>query len=89
MSKGVKYRHVHDNTWQYLYIDIKTLDLLIKNFGIIATKRTSISNIMIDSPITNTSIDIKYCGASIMLYCKNRDVSMSSSKALLALSQNY
>lgn len=80
----LKYRNVEDNNWYYIYIDIETLNLLVTNFGIISTKRFPTQNICLDNPSTSKHINIKYCGASIELYCGN-----NTKIYLPILEQNY
>lgn len=70
----LKYRNVDNDEWFYMYIDIETLNLLVRNFGIISThhipgKITSCC----DNPSTSTVIRyVKYCGARIEMYAGNR-----------------
>ena len=80
----LKYRSIEDENWYYLYIDIETLNLLIRNFGIISTKRLPTQNICLDNPSTSKNITLKYCCASIELYCGN-----NSHFYLPLLEQNY
>ena len=80
----LKYRNVEHHNWYYLYIDIETLNLLVTNFGIISTKRVPTQNNCIDNLSTSKHINIKYCGASIELYCGN-----NSNIYLPILEQNY
>lgn len=71
----IRYRNVDEFEWSYLDIDIETLHLLLKHFGIISTKRFATRltkpTICIDNPTTSKTIDINYCGASIQLCCGN------------------
>lgn len=83
-SNILKYRNVNENDWHYLYVDIETLNLLITNFGIISTKIFPTKKICIDNPSTSKHISIKYCGASIELYCGNK-----AKIYLPILEQNY
>lgn len=80
----LRYRNIYDDNWYYLYIDIETLNLLLKNYGIVSTKRLPTHNICIDTPLTSKCINIIFCGAPIELYCGN-----NTSIHLPILEQNY
>ena len=67
----LKYRDIDDNNWFYLYIDIETLNLLIRNFGIISTIKIPTKYTCSDNPSTGKEINLKYCGSNIKLYCEN------------------
>ena len=68
----LKYKNINDDNWHYLYIDIKTLNLLVRIFGIRATMRYPTLPISCDNLFTCRNIDyIKYCGAEIEMYCGN------------------
>jgi hypothetical protein len=67
----LKYRNVEDDSWYYLYIDIETLNLLVTNFGIISSMRMPTHSICVDNPLTSKKINMKFCDASIGLYCGN------------------
>ena len=68
----LKYRNTNEDYWHHLYIDIETLNLLVRNFGIMATLRFPGLPISCDNPITCRTIDyINYCGAKIEMYCGN------------------
>jgi hypothetical protein len=71
----IRYRGVEEKTWNYLDVDIETLNLLVKHFGIIST--CSMYNGQrikcIDNLTTSTEIQMKYCDAEIKLQCKNKD----------------
>ena len=67
----VKYREVDDDNWYYLYIDIETLNLLVKNYGIISTNKFPTKSSCLDNLTTGKEIKIKYCGTDIELYCGN------------------
>lgn len=54
-SNLLKYRNINDNKWYTLHINIETLGLLLRNFGII--KNDDEKKAM-----------VKYCGAKIELY---------------------
>jgi hypothetical protein len=58
----VKYKNRTDNDWHHLYIDIETLNLLIRNFG------------NCDSPTMPKIIELNYCGADISLICGNKRI---------------
>jgi hypothetical protein len=45
--------------------------------------------ISVDNPITSTEITLKYCGASIQMYCNNKYTYIYKNKALLSLEQPY
>jgi hypothetical protein len=68
----IKYRNIHEDDWYYMYIDIETLNLLIQNFGIISTVRKPTGLTNCDNLSTGNKIKIKYCGANIELFCKNK-----------------
>jgi hypothetical protein len=80
----LKYRNINDDTWYYLYIEIETLNLLVRNYGIISTYKipTKITNC--DNPSTSKIIKLKYSGADIELWCGN-----NSSFYLPYIEQNY
>ena len=80
----LKYRNVQDEFWNYLYINVETLHLLLINFGILSTKRIPTENIYLDNPSTSKNITINFCGASIELYCGN-----NTHIYLPILEQNY
>lgn len=67
---SLRYRDINSNAWNYLYIDIKTLNLLILNYGIISTYEIVKNDIHYDKPSTNM-IKIKYYNSDIYLCCKN------------------
>lgn len=81
----LKYRNSDDNMWYYMYIDIETLNLLLLNFGIIATKRIPTQYICVDNPLTSHIVRITYCGAQIEMNCNYNN---NSNSHLLALSNN-
>ena len=80
----LKYRNVDDDAWEYLYIDIETLSILLANFAIISTLRFNIDYICLDMPYTDKRIQLKYCGADIELYCGN-----NAAFYLPIMEQNY
>ena len=80
----LKYRNIEDENWYYLYIDIKTINLLISNFGIIYTKRIPSQNVCIDNPSTSKNITIDFCRAKINMHCGN-----NTQIYLPLLEQNY
>lgn len=67
----IKYRNVDDTNWSYLEdIDIKTLNLLLQNLGVVAIYR---QGPLLSVPVcTGQEIKINYCGAPITLYCGNK-----------------
>ena len=67
----LKYRHINNDNWYYLYIDVETLNLLVTKYGIMSTYKipTKITNC--DNPTTSKIIKLKYCGADIQLCCGN------------------
>jgi hypothetical protein len=68
----LKYKNINDDYWHYLYIDIKTLNLLVRIFGIRATMRIPTLPISCDNLFTCRNIDyINYYGAEIEMYCGN------------------
>lgn len=67
----LKYRDIENDSWYYLYIDIKTLNLLVTNYGIISTYKIPTKNTNCDNPTTSKIINLEYCGANIKLYCGN------------------
>lgn len=83
-SNILKYRNIYDDAWEYLYIDIETLSILLANFGIISTLRIPTNPICLDTPLTGKNIKIKYCGADVELYCNN-----NSAFYLPIMEQNY
>lgn len=80
----LKYRNVDDDIWYYLYIDIETLNLLVRNFGIISTVKNPTGYTCCDNPSTSKYINLKYCDANIELYCGN-----NASFNLSKIEQNY
>jgi hypothetical protein len=54
-----------------IFIDIRTLNLFLVNFGIISTKRNPTQSICLDDPSTSKHINVYFCGAPINLYCLN------------------
>jgi hypothetical protein len=68
----LKYRNVEDANWNYLYIDVETLNLLVTNFGIISTVRCLNEYIQMDTPNTPNTINIRYCGAAIQMFTCNK-----------------
>jgi hypothetical protein len=80
----LKYRNTTDDEWYYLYIDIEALSILVANFGIISTLRVPTEPISLDTPQTSKNIQMKFCGASIELFCGN-----NSAFYLPILEQNY
>jgi hypothetical protein len=65
----IKYRDISNDEWYYMYIDIETLTLLLKNFGIISTVRIPTKPFTCDNGTTSENIKIKWCGANIELVC--------------------
>ena len=63
----LKYRNIEDDTWYYMYIDIETLNLLVANYGIISSHKST----CIDNLTTGKEIKVNYCGSNITLYCQN------------------
>ncbi len=80
----VKYRNIDDEIWNYLYIDIETLNLLLTNYGIISTCKNPTQITNCDNPTTSKIIELKYCGADIQLHCGN-----NTSFYLPHIEQNY
>lgn len=80
----LKYRNIDDDTWYYLYIDIETLDLLIRNFGVISTYKIPTKFTNCDNPTTSKIIKLQYCGADIQMYC-----GANSTFYLPCIEQNY
>lgn len=73
----LKYKNIDEDIWYYLYVDIETLNLLISNFGIFATRRIPTAEYTYtDNSYTSKKINVQYCGAQIEFYCGN-DMSMS------------
>lgn len=68
----IKYRNISDDKWYYMYIDIETLNILLQKFGIISVVRNPTGFTNADKPTTGNEIKIKYCGAYINLFCKNK-----------------
>lgn len=62
----LKYGNVNDNKWNYLKIDIETLNLLVRNFGVDA----SFSNISTNET-PDKIIKLKYCGSDVQLFRKS------------------
>jgi len=83
----LKYRNIDDDKWYYLYIDIETLHLLVKNFGIISTRRIPTQFISVDNHLTSKEIHMKYCDVSIEMYCG--DKTNKTRFHLPLLEQNY
>lgn len=67
----VRYRNIDDNNWNYLYMDIETLNLLLLNYGVISTHRTPEVFTNCDNPTTSKNINLKYGGADISMVCRN------------------
>ena len=67
----LKYRDVNEEDWYYMYIDIETLNILVKNFGIISTVKIPTRFTNADNESTGKEINLKYCGADIKLNCEN------------------
>lgn len=68
----IRYRNVDDHDWYYLYIDIETLNLLIRNFGIISTYKIPTKFTNCDNLTTSKNIKgINFCGIDIELKCGN------------------
>lgn len=67
----LKYRSIDDDNQYYLYLDIETLNLLVRNYGIISTCRIQTQYTSCDNETTSKIIKLKYCGADIELYCGN------------------
>lgn len=69
----IRYKNPNDKCWNYLEMDIETLNLLINNFGIISTRYIPNHNptqkICADNPATGKEITLKYNGAHIRLNC--------------------
>lgn len=82
----VKYRHVHDDCWYYLYLDMETIHLLVTNLGIVSTYRIPTQFTNCDNPTTGKRIQVRYCGAAIQLCCGRND---DSSFYLPWIEQNY
>jgi hypothetical protein len=68
----LKYRNVEEPKWNYLYIDMETLNLLVTNFGIVSTLRYPNEYIQMDTPNTPNTINIRYCGAAIQMFTCNK-----------------
>lgn len=73
----IKYKTVNDDSWYYMYLDIETLNLLIKNFGIIGLLRIPCEPICADQPTTGKEINLSYCGARIKMFC-NENIPIDS-----------
>ena len=50
---------------------METLNLLVTNFGIMSSWRIPTQFICVDSLLTSKKINMKFCDASIELYCGN------------------
>ncbi len=79
ISKGLnilKYRHINEIDWNYLKIDLETLNILLANYGIVSTTiypKDNIERYNIDNITTGRDIYVKYCGAEIKLHCGFND----------------
>lgn len=80
----LKYRNIDDDIWYYMYIDIETLNLLVQNFGVISTWRNPTSFTNCDNETTSKIVKLKYCNASIELFCGN-----NTKFNILHIEQNY
>jgi hypothetical protein len=71
----IRYRNTNEIEWQYMYVDVETLHLLLLNFGVNATTYypTETLNkpyICVDNPSTTSDpVNVSYCGASIEFKC--------------------
>ena len=80
----VKYRDVESEEWFYIYMDIETINLLVQNYGIIATVQVPTIYRSCDNPTTGNYFKLNYCGAELELYCGN-----NTKFYLPHLEQNY
>ncbi len=69
----ITYRSIDEDTWQTMYIDVETLNLLLQNYGVISTAPREIGRrVSVDRPETSRNLKLEYCGAEINLYCGNK-----------------
>ena len=80
----VKYRNTDDEDWYYMYMDIETINLLLQNYGIISTVQVPGIYRCCDNPTTGKIVNLNYCGAKIILECRN-----NTKFDLNHLEQNY
>lgn len=81
----IKYRNVNDDNWYYLHINIETLNLLTRNYGVISTYKIPTEYTNSDNPTTSEIINVKYCGADIQLFCSGKKNTFN----LQLIEQNY
>ncbi len=80
----VKYRNVESEEWFYIYMDIETINLLLRNYGVISTKQIPSVYRCCDNPTTGKTVRLNYCGAKLQIECGN-----DSKFYLPVLEQNY
>ena len=68
----IRYRNVTDDEWHYMEIDIQTLSVLLYNYGVISTLRLPDRFTNCDNPSTSRTMNLKFGGADIQLYAKNK-----------------
>jgi hypothetical protein len=79
----LNYRDINNDNWQYLYIDLETLNLLISYVGIISINRFTNKNITSDNGTLSEDIAINYCGSEIIVSCAPYLSKYSHSKFVL------
>lgn len=81
----LKYKEVGSDVWYYMHMDVETLHLLIRHFGVISTLKVPTQWTNCDNPSTSTAVQVKYCGAPIQFFCGKRTTKFN----VADLEQNY
>jgi hypothetical protein len=70
----IKYRNFNEDVWYNMLIDIKTLSVLINNFGIACVNylyNLYNKEINLDIGRNLDNCDVNYCGYKLTLYLRN------------------
>ena len=69
----VAYKHEMDPQWNYMYVNMETLALLLHHYGVVSTKHLPGKKyVNLDNGTTGRQIQMKFCGADIMIECKGK-----------------
>lgn len=82
---AVRYKDSSTDEWHCITIDIRTLGLLIENFGMIACEYNPYTSTRpnLDNGTTNIWAHVNYCGAPITIPCRQWSHDSTTVRAFL------
>ena len=81
---AVRYKENVNDEWSVIDMDIKTLNLFVQNFGIIAQ-----GSELLDSPQTGSEFTVNYCGCLVKIKCRDSPCQNIRNDALHLLATEY